>query len=269
MTGIAGGPSGFDGRVVVITGGGSGIGRALALLCAERSARVAIVDVDASAAADAADDAARRGAKDTVAIGADVSVERQVQAAFEQVQERLGVPTAIAASAAIDAGGPIHELDAETWRRVLAVNLDGVFHTAKHAIRGLLRAGLPGAIVCMSSPAASVAFASGGAGAYSAAKGGVSALVRCLAIDYARHRIRVNALVPGATDTPLMWATSPADRTAALRQQLGIEIPLGRLARPEEPARAALWLLSDDASYVTGAHLVCDGGTLAKGSISV
>ena len=103
----------------------------------------------------------------------------------------------------------------------------------------------------------------------SCCKGGVSALVRTLALDYAPYGIRVNAVVPGATDTPMMWAGFPAaEREAARRdveQKAKNEIPLGRLARPEEPARAVLWLLSDESSYVTGSHLVCDGGILAKG----
>jgi NAD(P)-dependent dehydrogenase (short-subunit alcohol dehydrogenase family) len=97
----------------------------------------------------------------------------------------------------------------------------------------------------------------------------VSALVRTLALDYAPYGIRVNAVVPGATDTPMMWAGfAAAEREAARRdveQKAKNEIPLGRLARPEEPARAVLWLLSDESSYVTGSHLVCDGGILAKG----
>ena len=97
----------------------------------------------------------------------------------------------------------------------------------------------------------------------------MSALVRSLAVDYARHGIRVNAVVPGATETPLMWANvSDADR-ASVEETVRAEVPMGRLADPEEPAQAVLWLLSGDSSYVTGSHLVCDGGILAKASISV
>ncbi len=89
--------------------------------------------------------------------------------------------------------------------------------------------------------------------------------MRCLAIDYAPYGIRVNALVPGSTETQLMWANVPDERQPAMRATLAQEIPLGRIAAPAEPARAAPWLLSDDAGYATGAHLVCDGGILAKG----
>ena len=105
--------------------------------------------------------------------------------------------------------------------------------------------------------------------AYSAAKAGVSALVRCLAVDYARYGIRVNAIVPGATETALMWDNVPHEDVAGMRETIHGEVPLGRQGDPQEPARAAVWLLSDEASYVTGSHLVCDGGILAKLSISV
>ena len=94
-------------------------------------------------------------------------------------------------------------------------------------------------------------------------------MVRSLAVDYARFGIRVNAVVPGATDTPLMWVGLSDEEGRLRREQLSSEIPLGRLAEPEEPAEAVLWLLSEQSRYVTGSHLVCDGGILAKASISV
>jgi NAD(P)-dependent dehydrogenase (short-subunit alcohol dehydrogenase family) len=157
----------------------------------------------------------------------------------------------------------------EDWRTILAINLDGVYLACKHAIWDMLAAGKGGSIVLVSSPAAFVSFAAGGASAYSASKGGVSALVRCLAVDYARNGIRVNAVVPGPTETPLMWANVAAEKKDAVRQRICAEVPMGRLADPSEIATAIAWLLSDESSYVTGSHLVCDGGVLAKGSISV
>jgi NAD(P)-dependent dehydrogenase (short-subunit alcohol dehydrogenase family) len=133
----------------------------------------------------------------------------------------------------------------------------------------MLAAKVPGSVVCTSSPTGFVALAAGAAGAYSATKAGISALVRCMAIDYAPYGIRVNAIVPGATETPLMWNNVPKEDIPRMRGQVSKEVPLGRLAEPEDPARAVVWLLSEDASYVTGSHLVCDGGILAKASISV
>jgi NAD(P)-dependent dehydrogenase (short-subunit alcohol dehydrogenase family) len=163
----------------------------------------------------------------------------------------------------------IHELPLEQWHSLLQTNLTGVFLACKHGVRMMLEANISGSIVCTSSPTSFVALSSGGTGAYSATKAGVSALVRCLAVDYARFGIRVNAIVPGATETGMMWNNVASSSIAAMREQLNREIPLGRLAEPEDPARCVLWLLSNESAYVTGSHLVCDGGVLAKASISV
>lgn len=195
--------------------------------------------------------------------------EGEVERAFGRCEEELGVPHGVFANAGIEMNGPEHELPYGTWERVISTNLGGVFLTCKHALKSMLDAGASGgSVVCTSSPAAFVGFAGGGNGAYAASKGGVSAFVRALALDYAPHGIRVNAVVPGATDTAMMWAGfQEAEREAARREieeKAKSEIPLGRLAQPEEPARAVLWLLSNESSYVTGSHLVCDGGLMAK-----
>ena len=260
----------MEDRVIVVTGGGSGIGKATALLCAEKlGARLAVFDVNEAAARDVAEEALSSGAPRTLGIGCDVTKESEVEKAFELCTAELGAPYGLFANAGIDIGGLEHELSYETWDRVLSTNLSGVFMTCKHALRAMLGAGRGGSIVCTSSPAASVALAAGGTGAYSASKGGVSALVRCLAIDYAGHGVRVNAVVPGATETPLMWVNVPEDEREQMREQINDEVPLGRLADPAEIGQAVVWLLSDASTYVTGSHLVCDGGILAKGSISV
>lgn len=256
-------------RTIVITGGGSGIGKAVVLACAARHDRVAVLDIQADAAAESAAGALTAGATAAIGIACDVSSEESVAAAFARSEGALGPAYGLFANAGIDTGGLAHELPFETWQRVLQVNLSGVFLTCKYALQQCLRAGIGGSLVCTSSPSASVAFAAGAVGAYSASKGGISALVRCLAIDYARYGIRVNAVVPGATETRLMWANVAPEAIPEMRRQICQEVPLGRLASPEEPARAVLWLLSDDSSYVTGSHLVCDGGILAKASISV
>jgi len=252
-----------------VTGGGAGIGRAVALRCAARGDRVAVLDIDGGAARETAREALTAGADAALGVECDVSREDRVAAAFEEAMAALGPLYGAFANAGMDAGGFLHELPFETWKRVLETNLTGIYLTCKYALQNLLKAGTPGSIVCTSSPAASVAFAAGAAGAYSASKGGVSALVRCMAVDYARYGIRVNAVVPGATETKLMWANvAPADMPE-MRRRICEEVPLGRLASPDEPARAVAWLLSDESSYVTGSHLVCDGGILAKASISV
>jgi NAD(P)-dependent dehydrogenase (short-subunit alcohol dehydrogenase family) len=256
-------------RTIGVTGGAAGIGRAVVMQCAARGDRVAVLDIDGPAARDAADAALAAGAPAALAVECDVSREESVARAWEEATAALGPLYGAFANAGMDAGGFVHELPFDTWKRVLDTNLTGVYLTCKYALQQILKAGTPGSIVCTSSPAASVAFAAGAAGAYSASKGGISALVRCMAVDYAKYGIRVNAVVPGATETRLMWANVEPSAMPEMRRRICEEVPLGRLASPDEPARAVVWLLSDESSYVTGSHLVCDGGILAKASISV
>ncbi|WP_129666364.1 SDR family NAD(P)-dependent oxidoreductase [Phytoactinopolyspora endophytica] len=253
---------------VVVTGAGSGIGRATCLALASRGARVAVVDIDGAAARTVAEESLRTGAAAAIPVECDVSSEMAVQAAFEQVGVELGAPSGTFANAGIEANAPLHQLSSATWQQMIDVNLTGLFLTCREAVRLHVAAGRGGSIVCTSSPAAFIGHSGGGNSAYAASKGGISAFVRSTAIDYASHGIRVNAVVPGATDTALLLAGVDDDERdvaaerirAAAREQ----VPLGRLARPEEIAAAVVWLLSDDSSYVTGTHLVCDGGLMAK-----
>jgi NAD(P)-dependent dehydrogenase (short-subunit alcohol dehydrogenase family) len=256
-------------RLIVVTGGGGGIGRAAALLCARRGDGVAILDKNGDSAEEAAERARAEGAGGAIGLACDVSDEAQVARSFALIHEQFGAPYGIFANAGIDVGGLIHEMPLERWQRILDTNLTGIFLTCKHGLREMLAAQTTGSIVCTSSPASFVAFAAGGSGAYSATKGAISSLVRCMAIDYAKFGIRVNAVTPGATETGLMWNNVAADQIEAMRVQLCREIPLGRLAEAEDPARVVAWLLSDESAYMTGSHVVCDGGILAKASISV
>jgi NAD(P)-dependent dehydrogenase (short-subunit alcohol dehydrogenase family) len=254
---------------LLITGAGSGIGRATARLAVQRGRSVLLVDRDEARLLNAIEELRGLAPNDRAVAHrvCDVAEEGHVEAAFAQAQAELGRVTGVVASAGIDRGGNLHELAAEDWDIVIRVNLRGTFLTCRAALRQMLPRG-PGAIVCLSSPAARVGLP-GGAGAYCASKGGVSALVRSLAVDYGPRAIRVNALVPGPTDTALMWANVPAGDVAAMRATVEREVPMSRMATPDEVARAALWLLSDEASYVNGSELVCDGGVLAKASVSV
>ena len=252
-------------RLIVITGGGGGIGRATALLCAKRGDRVAILDKNREAAEQAANAARAAGAATALGLACDVTDEAQVADAYDQI----GPPWGIFANAGIDIGGLIHEMPLEQWKRTLDTNLTGIFLTCKHGLQSMLAANIQGSLVCTSSPAGFIAMAAGGSGAYSATKGAISSLVRCMAIDYAEFGIRVNAIVPGATETGMMWSNVPPAEIEDMRAQLCREIPLGRLAQAEDPARVVAWLLSDESAYMTGSHIVCDGGILAKGSISV
>ena len=256
-------------RLIVITGGGGGIGRATALLCAQRGDRLSILDKNGDNAKMTADAALAAGASDALGLACDVTQEAQVAHAFAVTYERFGAPYGIFANAGIDVGGMIHEMPLEHWQHILDTNLTGIFLTCKHGLQQMLAGQVAGSIVCTSSPAGFVALAAGGCGAYSATKGAISSLVRCMAIDYAKYGIRVNAVAPGATQTGMMWNNVPAEEIENMRAQLCREIPLGRLAEPEDPARIVVWLLSDETAYMTGSHVICDGGILAKSSISV
>lgn len=257
-------------RMVVVTGGSSGIGRAAVRLVAETGIPVAVLDADGAGAEQAAAEAVAAGAPDAAGFRCDVTDEPSVRHAVAEAVRRFGEPpTGLLAAAGIDINGPAHRLALADWARVLDVNLTGAYLAARTVIATMLDTGVAGSLVLCSSPAALVAFAAGGTSAYAASKGGVSALMRSLAIDYAPSGIRVNAILPGPTETPLMWASVPEAERAVMREQLCAEVPLGRIADPVEPARAALWLLGPDSSYVTGSQLVCDGGVLAKSSVSV
>lgn len=251
---------------IAVTGGGSGIGRATAVLAAAAGVRVSVLDRD-HAAAQQTVQAATAG--DVHAYACDVTDGTALSTVLDAAERTSGPITGLVAAAGVDRGGLAHQLPEDVWRDVVDVNLTGAFLAARDVLRRMVAARTRGALVLCSSPAAFVGFAAGGASAYAASKGGVSALTRSLAVDYAAHGIRVNAVVPGATETPLMWAAvAQADRDV-MREQVEREIPLGRIADPTEPARAVLWLLGQESSYVTGSHLVCDGGVLAKASISV
>jgi NAD(P)-dependent dehydrogenase (short-subunit alcohol dehydrogenase family) len=253
---------------IVVTGAARGIGAATATLAAQAGAAVALLDRDGDGAAAVAAGLREAGATGAIlSLGCDVASPHSVDAAFAAVTAQFGPPLGLVASAGIDRGGLAHEIALEDVDAVLNINLRGTFLTCRAALGPMLDA-RRGAIVCVGSPLGVVA-APGGTSAYSASKAGIAALVRTLAVDYGAHGIRVNGVLPGPTETELMWANVPAAEIEATRDVVRDEVPLGRLADPAEPARAALWLLSDAASYVTGTNLACDGGVLAKASISV
>jgi len=253
---------------IVVTGGGSGIGRAAVLACAQLGANIAVLDIDEAAARASAADARAAGAPAAVGLHCNVREETSVARAVSSAAEQLGPLRGLVTAAGIDRAGMTHELTLDRWHDVLDTNLTGTFLACKHVLENMLAQGKGGSIVCISSPFGDVS-APGGVAPYCASKGGVSAFVRSLAVDYARYSIRVNTVVPGATETALMWANVPATDIPALRERIGKKLPIGRLAEPREIAAGIAWLLSDQASYVTGSKLVIDGGLLARASIDV
>jgi NAD(P)-dependent dehydrogenase (short-subunit alcohol dehydrogenase family) len=246
----------LDGRTALITGAGSGIGRESALLFAAEGARVVAVDRDAAAARACAEAIEAAGGR-AVAVAADVAAAAQVEAAVARAEEAFGALHVLFNNAGIFPaadGSPVDTPEA-VWDQVMAVNLKGVFLGCKYGIPALLRAG-GGAIVNTASFVAVMGAATSQI-AYTASKGGVLAMTREIAVEYARRGIRANALCPGPVNTPLL-AQLLADPAARARRM--VHVPMGRLAEAGEVARAALFLASDDASYVNGATFLVDGG---------
>jgi meso-butanediol dehydrogenase/(S,S)-butanediol dehydrogenase/diacetyl reductase len=250
----------FDGKVVLISGAGSGIGRATALGFGARGAQVAVADIDRGRAEAVAAEIAAGGGR-AVAIGADAAspagVEAMVGGAIRAFggldivhNNAFGQPALPAGRSRLAFTG---DLDEAVWSHTIELGLTGVFRAMKRAIPELLARG-GGAIVNTAS--ISGLFADFAIGAYNAAKAGVVNLTRVAAIEYAARGIRVNCVCPGAIDTPLLRPSLALPGFA--------ESTMGRLGRPEEMAACVMFLASDLASYVTGAALVADGGLTAQ-----
>jgi NAD(P)-dependent dehydrogenase (short-subunit alcohol dehydrogenase family) len=247
----------LDGKRALVTGAGSGIGRAAAIRLAQEGARVAVLDVNGATAQETAHAIVEaRGA--AIAITADICMEDEVARAIEVAEQAFGGLDTIIPNAGVmlmDADKPVAELSLETWQRSLDVNLTGMFLTCKHGVRALLREG-GGAVVITSSPTGQLGCAPGYT-AYSSSKSGSFGLMRIMAADYARKNIRVNAVLPGTTNSPLIGALM---EDPATRAELMARIPMGRPGDADETARVISFLASDEASYVTGAAWYVDGG---------
>lgn len=252
------------GKVAVITGAASGQGRAAARLFAEEGARVVVSDVNGEGAEEVADEIRDSGGE-AVAVATDVSREAEVKAMIGAATETFGRLDVLFNNAGVGYSAAdritmasVVETPEEDWDAVLAINLKGAAMGCKHAIPVMERGG-GGAIVNNASINALVGLS--GADAYTAAKGGIVALTRVLAVDWGPKGIRVNCICPGGVDTPMI---APAIADEAVASFMRESTPLGRLARPEETARVALFLASDEASYLNGAIVPVDGGWTAR-----
>ena len=250
----------FSGKVVLVTGGGSGIGAVACRLLAEAGARVAVADQNEQSARAVADTLA--GAE---AFAVDVRDHGACIRLAQGIAEKLGGLDGAFNNAGITEvsvlrGAPIpetHELPLDVWRQLLSVDLDGVFHCLQAELPVML-AGGGGSIVNTTSLQAHISYPR--TAAYTAAKHGVLGLTRTIAKEYGGRNIRCNAVSPGVVDTPL---TSGVIHQPDYRDMLLAPIPLGRFATPLDIARVAVWLLSDQAAYVNGTVIAADGGYLA------
>lgn len=246
-------------EVALVTGAAGGIGRATAVLFAAEGARVAVVDVD-SAGVDATVGLIESAGGEAVPVVADVTDEDQVAAAVQAAVDAFG-RLDCAHNNAGTSGRPVPftELTLEDWNRVVSLNLTGVFLCLKHELAVMAPAGR-GAIVNTSSGAGVIGFP--GLPHYVASKHGVLGLTKTAAQEYVRSGIRVNAICPGTTDTPMMQAFIGGD--AAMEKMMRRTVPTGEMGRPEQVAEAVVWLCSDRASFVNGESMLVDGGTVCR-----
>jgi NAD(P)-dependent dehydrogenase (short-subunit alcohol dehydrogenase family) len=247
----------LQGKTALVTGAGSGIGRAIAVLFAQQGANV--VCGDRAAAVEETVEAIRSAGGTAISVIADVRDEQQVEHLVQAAVERFGPIDVLVANAGINPpAGPGAEIDNAVWRQVLDVNLGGVFLCCKHAAR-VMEPRRSGSIVALASVSGMVGW--GGSAAYIASKGAVIALTRGLAADYGRAGIRVNCICPGTIWTPMVevqFADLP-DREERIQRNADRHL-LGRVGTAEDVAFGALYLASDEASFVTGSSLVIDGG---------
>jgi len=244
-------------KVALITGGASGIGRATVARFAAEGARLVIADANEAAARAAADEV-KAGGGTAAAVRVDVTRAAEVEAMVAFAEREFGALHVLFNNAGIfpDEDGSVVETDEAVFDRVINVNLKGVFLGCKYGIPALLRAG--GGSIINTASFVAVMGAATSQSAYTASKGGVLALTREIAVEFARQNIRANALCPGPVNTPLLQSllADPARRARRF-----VHLPMGRLAEADEIAAAVVFLASDDSSYVNGSTFLVDGGT--------
>jgi NAD(P)-dependent dehydrogenase (short-subunit alcohol dehydrogenase family) len=250
----------LDGKVALVTGGGSGIGRAIALAFAHAGAWVGVLDRDEMKAVAVAREIAALG-QQSLALAGDVSLEADVERAIAAVIAEFGGLDVLVNSAGAAIRKPSTELALADWDKVMAVNVTGAFLMSRHAARVMLAAGRGGSIINVASI---MGFSGGGLYpniSYQASKGAVVNMTRALAVEWARDNIRVNAIAPQWVNTPFIDALREKPE---LIERIKAMVPMGRLAEPEEIAGAAIFLASGASAMVTGHILAVDGGFLAQ-----
>ncbi|WP_144510844.1 SDR family NAD(P)-dependent oxidoreductase [Bacillus sp. FJAT-22090] len=241
-------------KVAIVTGGASGIGEATVRLFAEEGAKVVIADF--SQRGKSISEELNTKGQDTLFVETDVTSEDQIKHMISETVNKYGRLDIMYANAGVADDAPAHELSYEKWKRTIDINLSGVFLSDKYAIEQFLKQGTGGVIVNAGSIHSFVSLPN--PTAYSAAKGGVKLLTQNLCTAYAKDGIRINAICPGYIETPLLAAVD-----SQTKEYLASLHPQGRLGKPEEIAKAVLFLASDDASFVNGTTLLVDGGYTA------
>lgn len=249
----------FNGKVALVTGGGSGIGRATALAFAQHGAKVVVVDLDEAAGEETAA-LARAANTDALFVRADVSQRADVEAMVRAAVDQYGRLDIAHNNAGISgAQAPLADYPEEVWDQVIAVNLKGVWLCMKHELQHMLQHG--GGVIVNTSSAAAGLKGSRNVSAYVASKHGIVGLTRAAALEYARSNVRINAVCPGTIHTAMIDRFAGGDER--ILDQFAEGEPVGRLGTPEDVASAVLWLCSDGAGFVTGATLAVDGGRIA------
>ncbi len=243
----------MEGKIAIVTGGAGGIGSAICRLFAAEGAKVAVADIDPEGGASVVNEIAKAGGE-ALFVELDVTREEDWERAVSITVDRFGGLNVLVNNAGAYSPELVADTPLETWERIMAVNATGTFLGSKHAIPEMKKSG-GGSIVNMSSGAGIVGNADGTA--YGPAKGAVKILTKTTAHQYAREGIRANSIHPGPIDTPMLHAQT---REAAERGDPVADIPMGRIGTPEEIAFGALYLASDESSYVTGVELPIDGG---------
>ena len=249
----------LGGKAALVTGGGSGLGRASAIALARAGATVTVADVDEQGGKETAALVFEETGGDADFVRADVTQADEVAAMVDKAVARWGrLDCALNNAGTTGASAPTADYTLDDWNRAIALNLTGVFLCLKYELPAMLERG--GAIVNMASGAGLVGFP--GLPAYVASKHGVIGLTRAAALEYASQGVRVNAICPGSTRTPMLEGFMGGDEQ--VERMMTRAVPLGRLGRPEEIADAVVWLCSDAASFVVGHALAVDGGAVIQ-----